>query len=273
MYRNLPGGRFTARKNGKWFVLARDKTIPYELQGPDRIGFVGSDTWNELPPSAQDGLIYSTAATTSARMSLQVPADKVAQTEAKLECGDTLDIVTSYPKTAKRLVKALGSPVRLLAVWGGGVEAAPILYPELDGIIEILDTGKTARAEGLITVRDNLQPVEIGAVWRERPAVMASEAFDASGLLTAVQVIEQRVTETAEGRQGSYTQVLATDSNKLVKKLGEESAEAIAALLGGDTAEMEAETADVLYALAIANAKCGGSLLGALAVLASRNTR
>jgi len=87
-----------------------------------------------------------------------------------------------------------------------------------------------------------------------------------------IEAVPRRVGEAATGQQDSYTQRLAGDDNRLRKKLGEEFAELLGELCTGGTATVQAETADLLYALAIANAKQGGSLLGALALLASRNT-
>ncbi len=216
--------------------------------------------------------MYRTVAQTGLRVALLAPSVRATQVQEKLASGETLQVATSYPRAAKRSSGALGCAVRVMATLGGSVEAAPKVYPDIDGVVDIVKSGETARQNCLIVARDDLQPVTLGAVWRESSPRATRLIFDASEVAEAVAAIERRVGEAATGQQDSYTQRLAGDDNRLRKKLGEEFAELLGELCTGGTATVQAETADLLYALAIANAKQGGSLLGALALLASRNT-
>ena len=55
-----------------------------------------------------------------------------------------------------------------------------------------------------------------------------------------------------ERPEGSYTAKLLDDGNLRVKKLGEETAELIAALSTGDAERVVGESADLVYHLAVA---------------------
>lgn len=233
---------------------------------------MGSDTYGELSDEAQNGLVYRAVADTRLRIGLLAASSQVESVQNKLAAGETLNVATSYPRAAKRSSGALGCAVRIVATLSGSVEAAPTVYPGVDGVIEIVDSGDTAKQNDLMSVRDNLEAVTIGAVWRERAPTIRTPSFDGAGLLAAIDAIERRVAEAAAGQRDSYTQRLAGDPNKLGKKFGEEGAEFLMALGGGDIAAIEAESADMLYVLTTAIAVSGGSLLGALALFASRNT-
>ena len=64
----------------------------------------------------------------------------------------------------------------------------------------------------------------------------------------------------AEKASGSYTQKLLLDRNLRLKKIGEESAELIAALADGDTARSTEEAADLVYHIAVGLEAVGASL-------------
>jgi len=69
-------------------------------------------------------------------------------------------------------------------------------------------------------------------------------------------VIEERARERPEG---SYTTRLLDDENLRLKKLGEESAELVAALARGDASGAPEEAADLLYHLLVALRAAGAS--------------
>lgn len=71
-------------------------------------------------------------------------------------------------------------------------------------------------------------------------------------------------------RAGSYTNRLLSDRNLVIKKLGEESAEVVAALAAADPDSVVEETADLLYHLAVALHSRGRSLDDVQRVLAER---
>jgi len=90
----------------------------------------------------------------------------------------------------------------------------------------------------------------------------------ADGALTGLAAtIEARATERSEG---SYTTRLLADRNLCIKKLGEESAELIAALATGDVEEAIAEATDLVYHMLVALRAEGATLADVAAELAQR---
>ncbi|MEJ2185541.1 MAG: bifunctional phosphoribosyl-AMP cyclohydrolase/phosphoribosyl-ATP diphosphatase HisIE [Gemmatimonadota bacterium] len=96
----------------------------------------------------------------------------------------------------------------------------------------------------------------------------AWSCFEAAPTLTALAtVIEQR---RAADPEQSYTARLLGDRNLRLKKLGEETAELVAALAEGDEDRAAEEAADLLYHVLAACAAAGVTLDRVLAVLAHR---
>lgn len=83
-------------------------------------------------------------------------------------------------------------------------------------------------------------------------------------------VLEERARDRPSG---SYTVRLLGDENLRLKKLGEETAELIAALARGDEAAVPAEAADLVYHLLTALLGAGASLDDVLEALEERRTR
>ena len=79
--------------------------------------------------------------------------------------------------------------------------------------------------------------------------------------------LESRARERPEG---SYTTRLLSDENLRLKKLGEETAELVAALARGDRIAVGSEAADLLYHLLVAMAGAGVTLADVLAELDRR---
>ncbi len=71
-------------------------------------------------------------------------------------------------------------------------------------------------------------------------------------------------------REGSYTNRLLSDGNLVIKKLGEECAEVVAALASGNPDAVVDETADLVFHLAVALHSRGRSLADVQRVLAER---
>jgi len=213
---------------------------------------------------------YREIATTSLRFALQVRRGYADALVGK----KTLDIITSNPKSAKLCAEAAGAALRIVGTLGGSVEVSPKLYEKADGIIDLVDSGKTSADNGLEIAKDNLLPVTLGAVWlNENYAPEVETAFDGTDLAQAIAKIERRVREVLdEGKIESYTHRLANPQRAL-GKLNEEYEELVEAFSEGSPQAVAAETADVLYAAAIVNALRGTSLLEALKILAARNLR
>lgn len=102
----------------------------------------------------------------------------------------------------------------------------------------------------------------------------APSCFDDSAAPNVWSALAQKISERrAESASGSYTQKLLLDRNLRFKKIGEESAELIAALADGDTARSTEEAADLVYHFAVALEAVGGSLGGVGEVLLKRGMR
>lgn len=86
-------------------------------------------------------------------------------------------------------------------------------------------------------------------------------------------VIETRASEPGGGggAHSSYTKKLLADRNLRLKKLGEETAELVAACADGDAARALQESADLIYHIAVALHAVGGSLNGVAEVLFARS--
>jgi phosphoribosyl-AMP cyclohydrolase / phosphoribosyl-ATP pyrophosphohydrolase len=100
-----------------------------------------------------------------------------------------------------------------------------------------------------------------------------------SALATTIAVRNSQLREasttdasSASGEQSrSYTRKLLLDRNLRLKKLGEESAELIAACADGDATRSAEEAADLIYHVAVALASIGSSLDAVAAVLWERS--
>ena len=77
----------------------------------------------------------------------------------------------------------------------------------------------------------------------------------------------------AAGAAPSYTIRLLSDRNLRLKKIGEESAEFIAACADADRDRAVGEAADLIYHVAVALRAVGGSLDNVLSTLAERGAR
>jgi phosphoribosyl-ATP pyrophosphohydrolase/phosphoribosyl-AMP cyclohydrolase len=85
------------------------------------------------------------------------------------------------------------------------------------------------------------------------PNALSADAF---GALAAV--VRQRATSASTS--DSYTATLLADRNRRLKKLGEETAELVAACADGDAARATQEAADLIYHVAVALQGAGSSL-------------
>jgi len=86
--------------------------------------------------------------------------------------------------------------------------------------------------------------------------------------------LAQKISERrAEQSASSYTHKLLADRNLRLKKIGEETAELIAALADGDTARSTEEAADLVYHIAVTLEAVGGSLEAVGEVLLRRGMR
>jgi len=94
---------------------------------------------------------------------------------------------------------------------------------------------------------------------------------DAAGAFAALAAVI-RARAIGDAPPGSYTRRLLDDRNLRLKKLGEETAELVAALAAGDRDQATAEGADLVYHLAVALQGVDSSLEEVARTLSSRNT-
>jgi ATP phosphoribosyltransferase len=146
-----------------------DKDMPeYLANSGDAtcIGIIGSDTFDELDVCLQGRLACREVATTGLRLALAARKERAGAVSAKIARGEQLLIATSYRRLIGRCEEAVGARLRVSATLRGSVEAAPELYPDIDGIIDIVDSGETIKQNDLAVVADGLVPVTLAAIWR-----------------------------------------------------------------------------------------------------------
>lgn len=136
--------------------------MPQLLKRAGGIAFMGSDNFAELSRQESAGLAFEPVALNGARFALQVRRDRAGEFDA----GRMLRVATSYPAVTRRALGRTGRPFAVELVVGGSVEAMPYLDPAINAVVDIVQSGETARANGLAILEDNLERVEIGAVWR-----------------------------------------------------------------------------------------------------------
>ena len=162
----MKGGDFIDSVDGRQFALVRDKDIASCLNSDQRIGFMGSDTYGELSPEDRAEVLFRPLADTALRFTLASPVSKARITQEKIDKGEELNIVTSYPRATEGFSDKLGAKLRIVSVLGGSVEIAPVLFDDVDAVIDITETGATLEQNDMKIVVDNLGAISVGAVWR-----------------------------------------------------------------------------------------------------------
>ncbi len=171
------GRRLTARYDGRDWMLARDADMFTCLDGrPDGMGFMGTDTWGELAQERQPDFSFLKLADADMRLALLATEEGATPLRQKVEKAEPLLIATTYPQGARLAINGLTlsmpwqrSAVNILNI-NGSIEGAPAIFPQVDAVYDVVESGRTAEDNGLRIVYDNLAPVMLGAVaMRERP--------------------------------------------------------------------------------------------------------
>lgn len=159
----MPGGAFIEDIDAKRYVRLREKNIPKTIAASS-IGFIGSDTYGELPCGIQQDLVFAPIAFNGARFALAARRDRAWELD-----GRRLRLATSYPNATERVMGRLGYPFTIGLVLDGSVEAAPYLELDqpIDAVVDLVDTGETMKTMKLEILKDNLERVELGAVWNK----------------------------------------------------------------------------------------------------------
>ena len=122
-------------------VKAGDVPI-YVESGAADLGVAGTDVLREANPDVLEPLELGYGA---CRLAVAAPRDAGYPV---LAGGITPRVATKYPRLARQHFAALGRSVEIIEV-GGSVEVAPLLGLS-HWIVDLVDTGETLRANGLI---------------------------------------------------------------------------------------------------------------------------
>ena len=138
----------------------------------------------------------------------------------------------------------------------GNVQKVVSLTPDCDGdtvLARVVPAGPACHTGAVSCFDDGASP----SVWSALSATIAAR--------------NAAVNEGPDEGSPSYTRKLLVDRNLRLKKIGEESAELVAALADADAARSAEEAADLIYHVAVALEAVSSSLDQAAAVLWARS--
>lgn len=140
----LPDNRELLVKNGKYeLLLARSFDVPVYVEHGVDVGIAGSDVVEERE---SDVLIPLELPFGKCRLSLAMPAESLT----KIEDMEGFRIATKYPNIARKFFERRGVDVEVIKLHGS-IELAPKIGIA-DAIVDIVETGNTLRANGLVEV-------------------------------------------------------------------------------------------------------------------------
>ena len=132
-----------SRDPGIEFLVVKPADVPvYVESGAADLGITGTDVLRETDADVLEPLALGFG---FCRLVVASPAD------ADYPClpgGVTPRVATKYPKLARAHFNGRGRPVDIVSV-GGSVEVAPLLGLS-HWIVDLVDTGNTLRANGLV---------------------------------------------------------------------------------------------------------------------------
>jgi ATP phosphoribosyltransferase len=132
-----------SQERGIEFLEVKPGDVPiYVESGAADLGITGTDVLREANPDVLEPLELSFG---QCRLVVAAPADA---TYPALPGGITPRLATKYPRLARAHFAALGRAVEIIEV-GGSVEVAPLLGLS-HWIVDLVDTGNTLRANGLV---------------------------------------------------------------------------------------------------------------------------
>ncbi len=132
------------------FLVVKPADVPvYVESGAADLGVTGTDVLRE---SAADVLEPLELGFGACRLVVASPADAAYPT---LPGGITVRVATKYPRLTQAHFGAAGRPVDIITV-NGSVEVAPLLNLS-HWIVDLVDTGNTLRANGLVERETILQ--------------------------------------------------------------------------------------------------------------------
>ncbi|GAB6101790.1 ATP phosphoribosyltransferase [Thermococcus atlanticus] len=139
-----PENRELIVKNGKYeLLLARSFDVPVYVEHGVDVGIAGSDVVEERE---SDVLIPLELPFGKCRLSLAMPAESLTE----IEDMEGFRIATKYPNIARKFFERRGVDVEVIKLHGS-IELAPKIGIA-DAIVDIVETGNTLRANGLVEV-------------------------------------------------------------------------------------------------------------------------
>jgi ATP phosphoribosyltransferase len=132
------------------FLVVKPGDVPvYVESGAADLGVTGTDVLRETGADVLEPLELGFGA---CRLVVATPA---GTSYPNVPGGVTARVATKYPRLARQHFDSLGRPVDIVHV-GGSVEVAPLLNLS-HWIVDLVDTGNTLRANGLIEQETILQ--------------------------------------------------------------------------------------------------------------------
>lgn len=172
---------------GRWrFILAKPNDVPvYVEHGVADLGIVGQDILREQGSDVYEPLSLGFG---RCRMVLAGPASRSV---ANVRLESVLRIATKYPAITRAYFQEQGLAIEVIPL-SGSVEVAPAAGLA-DLLVDIVDTGRTLRENGL---------VEIETLFTSEAVLIANRAsykLYGSGFLQILHCFEQALTEGVEG--------------------------------------------------------------------------
>lgn len=135
---------FTSKKDGIKVVFVKAGDVPiYVEQGAADIGVAGKDTIMEAELS-----LYEVMDLGFGKCKFAVAAPN----GYKFKTGRKLKVATKYSNVAKNYFKQKGQPIEIIKLTGS-VELAPLMGLS-DVIVDIVESGKTLKENGLVVLED-----------------------------------------------------------------------------------------------------------------------
>jgi ATP phosphoribosyltransferase len=163
--------KLVVENRGARFLLAKPMDVPiYVEYGAADVGIVGQDALRESGVN-----VYEPLALDYGHCRLMV-AGKPEYRDAEWRMIAGLRVATKYPRVAQNFFAARGLSVEIIEVYGS-VELAPAVGLA-DLIVDVVDTGRTLRANGLVELEQVLQSQAALIVNRAAHTLRAAEIRD-----------------------------------------------------------------------------------------------
>ena len=168
------------------YIMAKPSDTPtYVEYGAADIGICGLDTLRESRRNVYEPLLLPFA---HCHLSLCAPADR-AQTPLRYESQPR--VATKYPNLTADFFRARGVNAEIIAL-NGSVELGP-LVGLADLIVDLVETGSTLRANGLVEIRTLMESQAVLIVNRAAYRLKSAAINDVIARLRAA-IHEQEVT-------------------------------------------------------------------------------